>query len=117
MGPPTGDLQSLPDMGTFGEERPQRFLEESDSSGQKRRINSELGGDRHIGTSPPQEGGEFSLGQAEPVHRGDIEMPYPGVIDGIQDRSPGAALRNPKEARATKTDRGGRSEERRVGRG
>src|ERR1017187_8994083 len=107
MGSPAGDLQPFPDIGTFGEGRPQRFLEVSDSSAKRRRINSELSGDRHIGTSPHQEGSEFSLGQAESVHRGDIEMPYPGVIDGIQDRSPGGALRNPKEARATKTDRGG----------
>src|SRR5208282_1148057 len=108
MGSLTGGLQFFSDVGTLSEERPQRWLDESGTPAQKRRIDPEFCGDRHVGTAPLQEGAEFGLGQAEPVHRGNVEVPYPSVVGGVQDRSPRAALRNPEQACATKAYRGGR---------
>jgi hypothetical protein len=102
----TRHLQFGADSGTLSEERPYRPLDASDRLAQNRWLNSELGGDGHIGTPSTQEWCEFSLGQTKPVHRGDVEMPYPGIIGGVQGQPPDIALRNLEEACAAKADCG-----------
>src|SRR5277367_4737578 len=100
-------LHFLANGGALSEERTYRPLDASNCFARSRWLNPELGGDGHIGTPPTQEWCELSLGETKPVHRGDVEMPYSGIIGGVQSQPSDIAFRNPEEACAAKADCGG----------